>query len=414
MKTIYVLPSLALAVMAISSCSSDSDVQDNNSINQEDVPVSFSSYLGTQTRATRAGQTGDMTTETLKTAGFGVLAYYTGTDKFGTRGENQDTPNFMYNTDVTNANGNWTYSPLRYWPNPTDGNDQYVSFFAYAPYVSVDASTGKVADGSTTGITALSSNSATTSPTLNFTLDDSNPVDLLWANAQENLTKQGINDKVKFEFKHALAKLSGLTVDLMSDQIRGNSDAVDGTKTRVTVKSITIQNTTPGTSGILELATGNWSVPGQDAPTSAAHDVTVPAELLEPASGTTLTTTADGTTNWATAMPAGVTTTPTTLSNSAIYFMPTQYPTLTITVDYVVRTLDPLLAKGYTEVEQRVSNNVTFSDVVRMNKQYTIAMHLGLTSVKFDATVSDWDDATSAGSVDLPLNVQTTATNTER
>jgi hypothetical protein len=50
-----------------------------------------------------------------------------------------------------------------------------------------------------------------------------------------------------------------------------------------------------------------------------------------------------------------------------------------------------------------------------MNKYYSLLMHLGLTSVKFTATVSNWTDATIGdgdgnttddNDVYLPINVQ--------
>jgi hypothetical protein len=66
--------------------------------------------------------------------------------------------------------------------------------------------------------------------------------------------------------------------------------------------------------------------------------------------------------------------------------------TLYITVDYVVRTADPNLSKGYTEVEQKITNEVSLASL-ESNKYYTIIMHLGLTSVKFEAVVADWETA---------------------
>jgi len=65
-----------------------------------------------------------------------------------------------------------------------------------------------------------------------------------------------------------------------------------------------------------------------------------------------------------------------------------------ITVDYCVRTADPNLEKGFSEVEQIISNKVSLASL-NPNKFYTIIIHLGLTSVKFEAVVADW--ATNAG-----------------
>ena len=69
-------------------------------------------------------------------------------------------------------------------------------------------------------------------------------------------------------------------------------------------------------------------------------------------------------------------------------------PTLRITVDYIVRTYDEALKGGYTTVEQKISKKIIFpTDAFQLNKHYNILMHLGLTGVKFTATVSDWDEA---------------------
>ena len=65
-----------------------------------------------------------------------------------------------------------------------------------------------------------------------------------------------------------------------------------------------------------------------------------------------------------------------------------------------MRTKDAHLAKGYTEAVQKITHNVAFKDAVELNKKYNLLIHLGLTSVKFEATVSNWDlDSTPAGGI---------------
>ena len=71
---------------------------------------------------------------------------------------------------------------------------------------------------------------------------------------------------------------------------------------------------------------------------------------------------------------------------------------------------------GYSEVTQKIKKIVTFGAPVEMNKKYNLAIILGLTSVKFEATVESWGDADTNGDsnvdenddikVNLPLNVQ--------
>lgn len=438
MKKVISLFSVALAAVAMVSCSSDNAVE-SNPTSDEQVPVTFGSYFSSaaRTRAT-GGTTGDMTNETLASAGFGVFGYYTGTSEYKDV-RTTATPNFMYNTHVTGTtSGNtttWSYSPLRYWPNPNGNTEQYVSFFAYAPYATTTGDDG---------ITAMSANTATGDPTVSYALSSdatTQPVDLLWGTANgsgvtaatasgnagkaydangettegtavnADLSKQTIGGQVKFKFKHTLARLNKITVDLIADAVtHEGASSVNNNETRVTVKSIDVTSKgTNNASGTFNLVTGTWDLntPASDA-TDITRQVSLDDGIKEPADGTILTTTTTdngtSTTTWATAMPEGVTTTEQDAGTAGFYVLPQESPAFTVSITYIVRTLDPLLAKGYTEVTQTVSKDVTFSSMA-LNKSYNLAIHLGLTSVKFDATVEDWTDEESKTSVDLPLNV---------
>lgn len=218
----------------------------------------------------------------------------------------------MYNTQVHTAQ--WTYSPIAYWPNSgqnqglTSNGDaqQYVSFFAYAPYKAVNVqgdNLGKATDNATTGVTALSSNAVTGDPTVSYTLGATGAdADLLWGTAgtngttttgtaqagttftnakgavNANLSKMKVNGKVKFNFKHALAKFGGpgTTTDNKTSGLMVVADIDNGTattggsldgNTKITVKSIKIESVNSdgskansiATSGTLNLATGVWT-----------------------------------------------------------------------------------------------------------------------------------------------------------
>ena len=104
-------------------------------------------------------------------------------------------------------------------------------------------------------------------------------------------------------------------------------------------------------------------------------------------------------------------------SKSPIILIPGDTPKFTVTVDYVVRTYDAALNTKYTEVEQIITKTITFANAVELNKYYSILMHLGLTGVKFTASVSAWDDydgdsdgtpgeLDDAITIDLPINVE--------
>jgi len=72
-------------------------------------------------------------------------------------------------------------------------------------------------------------------------------------------------------------------------------------------------------------------------------------------------------------------------------FIPGTHPIVTVTITYTVRTYDAKLARNYSEVTQRITKRLYFLDEIELNKQYNVLLHLGLTSMKFEATVSDWE-----------------------
>lgn len=391
------------------------------------------------------------------------------------------TPNFMFNEAITStdAGATWTYSPLKYWPNEVRNdlsdndadnngastayaNGGNVSFFAYAPYVSNGALDTKV------GITAMSANNAEGDPKVTYTLNDgtnTSNVDLLWGtndtsdnsifggstntgvsgnnNATDDnktpdrtyeesilgayttnadLTKQKTGGKVKFAFKHALAKFGGslglkikTDVDAASggalDQTWSGSEVTAGTK--VTVNSVTIvtkaKNAADGAyyttqAGTFNLATGQWTITSITGTPAAQNTYTI--------AGANLNDDIKEPDTWAWTDHRGVYETAQYVykdvnSEDPLYFIPGTYPELTVTVDYYVRTRDAKLESGYSEVRQVITKKVTFASPVELNKYYKLLIRLGLTSVKFDASVSDWEEA-SAGETDvtLPINVE--------
>lgn len=257
-----------------------------------------------------------------------------------------------------------------------------------------------------------------------------------------NLQKLKTGQKISFLFKHALAKFggstetaatpNGLLVKLDIDKDGAITGGDKDAATKVTIKNIEIKNTavtTPedlngdGTAddkdkivagGTFDLATGLWTASTSDyvdidhtitSPGSAKgagsetarSSATIADDLAEPG------TVATGTAGWD-ALPAGVTTTAQNVykeESNPLVFIPGTKPCFKITVEYVVRTKDAHLAKGYTEVVQKITHNVAFKDDVALNKKYNLLIHLGLTSVKFEATVSNWDlDSTGTGTED--------------
>ena len=450
MKKVLFLAAATAAIVSSCSQSAESVIEDNsNNIETSQTPVNMSVYTAS---STRAGNTGNITDaqSLAKMGGFGVFAYQTGSTDY-TAGQTSFQPDFMYNqlvngTDV--AAPVWSYSPIKYWPNDNDDADNAgakglgktgkVSFFAYAPYADPSATNANT----TSGITAVSANSAMSDPTVTYKLatKSSDNVDLLWGTAETNtsaaktngttvsgsaqngktltdgkaavnvdLTKMKTNGRILFVFKHALAKFGGNG----GIKIKADYDESDG-KTKITVKSITI--TTEGvntsgftTGGTLNLATGVWSNPttSSDVTYSTTISDNLAAAIKEPATVSTWDDLKNTT---------GVTTDAqdvfnTTEDNGFFLIPDATLPKFKVTVDYFVRTKDDKLSKKYSETENQITQTVSFGETkAALNKRYSLTIILGMTSVKFDASVDNWGESTSEGSessanVNLPINV---------
>lgn len=353
--------------------------------------------------------------------------------------------------------------------------------------------------------------------------NDDNTIKELGTAYNTDLTKQSVGEKVRFLFKHALAKVggnesshqdgksesnkhrSGLKVVLDIDDNSAktgtgadnqsaylgttfNDNGDNATKTLVTIREVKIQDGTSASAdntnaitdtksnllnyGWFNLATGEWKNQGMKEATAGngspmIYNIKVPdatnkyylnPEIAE--AGATLTnwTGADwnqtsGTSGYTgnqyltgvvnakaknvfadTYLNSDGTTFPNRTDGGdkpndipALVVIPsgtgnTETQKIYVTVDYIVRTADANLntnagtteganptAKAYTEVEQIISNEVELKGL-EANKYYTLVMHLGLTSVKFEAVVSDWAPGTESKSDE---NGETTGDGTE-
>lgn len=227
-QQLFIALFIAIWVIATTGCSREIDemfidIPNENieSSENDGDAISFNTIIekGVQTR----GTTIDI--DHLKGVGFGVFAYYTGTDNLVAT---THTANLMDNQKVISSSDDasaWTYSPVKYWPN-NDGAK--VSFLAYAPWVAGKTITdGKIDFVVQNAITAQT--------------------DLLWNSAAtKNLTKQAINGKVPFKFEHALARV-GFTAKA----------AENYGATVIKVKSISIGGKFYS-SGKLNLLDGTW------------------------------------------------------------------------------------------------------------------------------------------------------------
>ena len=278
---------------------------------------------------------------------------------------------------------------------------------------------------------------------------------LPWLNVQRPLEtasqQAATSSRIKFKFNHALAQLNvqiDADVDVTTHQDGTDPDVLDAA-TKVYVRSISftgvalkgalnLNNTTPNEAlwldwcGCTDLSYGQ-SVTVLDGRRDSREGVSGAEAANETPQGlnsaivqnsyTTL-----GVTNklqnlfepYATHAPA-VTGQPTDAEitaglGDAVMVIPTG-EAMTVTIVYDIETANPKLASylcdGVTHgvsIENKVTQTVSFGGVygqgLESNKRYTLKLHLGMNSVKFDADVSDWADTTVDGDSWLPSNTR--------
>ena len=492
----------AVAAAMMASCSQTEELSYNQPEAKQDGTVNFDVY----TMRTRAGIPGwangtdGITTLSLQTAslhgaaGFGVFAYYTEDSEFD---PTASKPNFMYNQQVKYDGTNWVYEPVKYWPNEfgdaaVSDDFDHVSFFAYAPWVDVKVDNGipvltdeEKADKAKSdsvqnkNITQLSKNTATGDPIVKYVVD-TNPessVDLLWGVCGEkfsgmwdksgaptstcepgncfiDLTKQVKADsKMKWNFKHALAKLNIQIRTLVDDTVGGDKQLIPigaepdalTTKdsTKVYLRSIKIGgfvmkgalNLHSEDAASVELAKPNWKdydgvtelnseiVEFKDGLKDGKEGISNNVDKSEKYLGLNpvLLEEYEAVESWS-KKKVGVDTAfvnlwgnKNTPKDAPIYVIPSADETpLTIEALYDVLTADKnlagILSDGVTkgsEIENRISKEIKDASgapiTIEAGKSYVIKIYLGIESVKFDVVVTEWEDGVD-GDAELPSN----------
>lgn len=392
----FLMAFTAIAAISTVSCTQDEELFDNNSNvqNPGEGAVMFGTYLSTAPES-RASV---MDLPALKEKGFGVFGYYTGNKDYNTVSPGH-LPDFMYNQEVTWKGGDtdggmWQYTPVKYWPsNPLEE----VSFFAYAPYTNTFGDTG---------ITAITSNTTAGDPKLSFKMDLNvdNQVDLLYSNNAMDISKQTIAEKVNFRFKHALSRIAFKRVAVIDENSVENGNEDNGNSelskhgialtanSTVVINSVSISSSQFGESGDLNLRTGEWEnyKAGSLSYNLSAENNDFINSTLTPDNATkVMNLTKDD--KYLMVMPTPV----------IDKYSNEQIPVL-VTVKFDVITEDPNLAGGQSKITSEVT--APFNFAFQAGKSYNFVLHIGLTSVKLDATVEDWIDNDHRGVEDIVVN----------
>lgn len=428
---------LAMAALTFTACSSSEDATSEGNVPpvNDQTAINFGAYMNRST--TRGGWAGELTTEKLGGAlpegagGFGVLAYYTDNQPYTPTA----LPNFMYNQNVAKSGENWVYAPLKYWPNEFGANAEskgidYLSFFAYAPYTEVNLTTGTAVTNDKEGIIGMTRGAENGSPKVRYctSFDPANQVDLCWAAPWINRTKDlyTISSTVDFTFKHALAAIN-VQIDAAVDEMAPGQKTLDP-NTRIWVRKVEFDglaikgdldlnnnqdnplwyeiytnNSLAGEPVVIhdgrrDGSEGYAAMPNEQP--IAINEILVQGDKYDTNAGFSSTT--NGVTN--TAVNLFKSNTPT----DPIYVIPTDLP-LRVTITYDVETYDPNLVSKYlsdkethgSTIENCISKEIGVT--LAAGKKYTIGLHLGMTSVKTTATVTNWAPGDNTDT-DLPAN----------
>lgn len=254
------------------------------------------------------------------------------------------------------------------------------------------------------------------------------------------------SDRLQFNLKHALAKVK-VTIDYIADDFTPNGTngaTIDATKTRIYVRSfkmsgfatkgaLNLNNTTPGQplwkdfDGTKDLTFEDVTFQdgrkdGKEGETNGAQNNETPQGLNEKiienyspaANGTFGQDKTTGVTNVAQNLFGGNE----TANGGYFYVIPRNEEgnKVDVTIAYDVETIDPALAGKLSDNETHgisIENIITKENIFggmdfMAGYQYEINIHLGMTSVKVEATVTDWKD-NGKTNVDLPDNQQKAA-----
>lgn len=348
------------------------------------------------------------TLATVQTSGFGVFAARTGAHKYA---NSSISSNFMFNERIYYQSASWRYDLTKYWPNGEDGADEYISFFAYAPYN---------AGGGTTGVTDFSLPYEMGDPWLVFKLPPdpiTNQIDLLYATKvdQQKSTNSG---KVSFSFMHALACVGDKITTAVSEELGTLLQSeISGSLTQIEVKlrQITIDYTLTQKGRLTLGSTVRWQPVLSEAPT-----ITRTVTIDHTVSPVTLATITSG----------GVSGNEVTDENNGVFYIPVQAgenaQKAAITLDYTItRTFSDasttdyngnttttigLQAAGGEMAGEHLNLNINLSDNIRIKPMSLGSFYIQAPDQIYTGSALEPEVTVSNGLVVLTKDVDYTLT----
>lgn len=382
-----------VAATVLMSCNPDKDLTEGQDQVGEGNAVRFSTYVN----KSRAGVTD---TDHIKLHGFGVNAYYTKNLGFVEANGAGSLVTFMDNTKVSfnNEKGSWTYSPVKYWPNTE--NDK-VSFFAYAPYNNAQIEFPDENNRSTL--------------VFNVNSDVKQQVDLVYHKGEGDedagiepsidLQKPTITGAVNFNFLHALSRIA-FNVKAVVDDVNADSDNLLDGNTHINIKKVALVSADVNykydesdlvgpfyTLDTLNILNGKWGHNDEQALQGfdfdgenfyRAVDINASSDIEN-----------DDVVQLTKFNPAQ------RLLNDDSYLMiipqdftGTEGYRIYIEYDVVTEAIDNNGTEENITSDASTISHKIYSDVMNTKfeagKAYVFNLRLGMTSVKFDANVSDW------------------------
>lgn len=361
---------LAVAAVALASCSNDQVVSENTTTNQP-KEIAFNPLSQKPTRAAAQGATFP-TTNTMEVKAYqtqpSAAAYF-----------DKTTYTYQYVGGSASGSGTtWGGNPARYWPLSA----AKLNFFAVSG-AGVNASDITIADAlasATVEYDATASNNAS-----NTAYSATTQSDIMYAFGRDQVTQSGntltFPDDVDMEFKHALA--------LINFQIK----AGDAASTAIQIYKIelngarytgdlTITNTNAATEA------GAWSAVVDWTPNDAVNNVIVPniGNTTTPVALTQsfvpTNSNPETASDWASLMIIPSTQTPTV----------TNYGFTTFTIYYKYDGRD----YTYTYAPADYTSSTPNLTAVEAGKKYTYQITMTLHEILVAPTVDDWDNATGS------------------